>query len=227
MGTLGLITEVTFKVQPLPVGRASWIAQFPSDHAEGFKLLSAVHAINLPLERLDLNLCSGAATFLVQAAGTTKELDRIDAELRACATAGSSSSAGKLTRTQNETNWNTATTGVQNAPVSVAPAVTLRFWSFHSKLESVYNAVASIKAPESSSLCPNGGRIEFSSIDAATFARIASAITALGANYRCENIRGLRIDAPYGPPRPDVALMRKIKESLDPQGIFNAGRFVV
>ena len=228
MGTLGLIAEVAFKLQPRPAVRATWSAQISSDHTAGFKLLGAVHAKNLPLERLNLDLRSGAATLQIQAAGTNKELNRIDKDLRAaCATAGSSSSAGGFTRTEKETSWNAAAAGVQDAPASAAPAVTLRFWSLNSKLEAIYNAVVAMHRSAVASLGPTGGRIELSGINAETFARIAAAIIALGANYRCENIRGLRIDAPFGPPRPDVALMRKIKESLDPQGIFNAGRFVV
>jgi len=30
----------------------------------------------------------------------------------------------------------------------------------------------------------------------------------------------------WGPPRPDVALMREVKNKLDPRNLFNPGRFV-
>ena len=215
LGTLGLVTEVTFKLQPLPIARTQWVAEFNGDAHAGFVLLSAVCARNLPLERLFLKLDENTWRLYAQAVGTAKELDRIDAELRA--------SGGPFMRTEIGTSWIAAV-----APEEVHRGrITLRFWSLHSKLEAVTTAVAGIKKPDSAALSANGGRFSFEALDAASAARLSESLIALGANYRFESVGTLRIEAPYGPARADFSLMRRIKESLDPRGIFNRGRFVV
>jgi hypothetical protein len=57
--------------------------------------------------------------------------------------------------------------------------------------------------------------------------QLARKLATLGVNLRFENIRGFQMSEPFGPPRPEWALMKQIKAALDPQGILNPGRFVV
>jgi len=64
-------------------------------------------------------------------------------------------------------------------------------------------------------------------INADTAKSLAEKLTAMGVNFRWDDISGVQIAEPFGPARPEWALMKKIRAALDPDGIMNTGRFVV
>src|SRR5882724_9841340 len=77
LGTLGLITEVTFKLRPLPVAGRQWHQVF-DNLDDGIEALRAIAEKNLPLEMLRLiqhtEHVSKEPTLSVCAAGTDVEL---------------------------------------------------------------------------------------------------------------------------------------------------------
>lgn len=213
-GTLGLITDVTFRLRPLPIGRQTWeIASTNLDSAT--TLLRAIARKNLPLESLFVVAAKSAAPrILAAAAGTAAELDRIHAEI-------SASSAPQLPqRATVSTAWTAATP----APAPTANGATLRFWCRATSLDAVLPALA----PHAASLefHTQGGHatLHCSSQQAND---IAAKLTAAGANLRFENLHGIDVAQRFGPPRADWPLMKQIHTALDPKSIMNPGRFVV
>jgi FAD/FMN-containing dehydrogenase len=218
-GTLGLITEVTFKLRPFPVARNLWTIEVSTSAADALLLLTLIDTKNLPLEYV---FASGpdALRVSVLASGTAKELDRIDAELKACANA--------FVRTNQETGWPAANgDGALAGTARSSVGATLRFWSLRSQVANAYEAVRQVSPAAPFSIGVDGGRIELAGLHAAGVQEISDALTKLSANFRYENMRGLIIDAPFGPVRGEWALMKRIHTSLDPHGLFNTGRFVV
>ena len=219
-GTLGLITEVTFKLRPFPVARDNWSTNIVAASAQnltaGFALLAKIDALNLPLERLNL-VWRGALILLADASGTKSELDRIDRELNAC------TEFGRVNKSIEQHNANSAGYPSNATP----PAATLRFWCLKSQLQKVCEAVIAVGGNNYFSLSPDGGRMELGNLPADTAAKIGDALTKLGANFRFENMQGVQIAEPFGAPRGDWELMKRIRASLDPHSLFNSGRFVV
>ncbi|MCY3024334.1 MAG: FAD-binding oxidoreductase [Planctomycetota bacterium] len=213
LGTLGLITEVTVRLRPLPIGRRVWRID-AANCRDCVAMIRAVAAKNLPLEALrgSTTLPSdGTAAWpvLVSAAGTVAELGRIERELGA-AIAPAEAKSVELPEGRGEEQ----ALGTPN----------LRFWCSSALLEPVLELI-----------CVAQGRLDFGmNSGAAAFplsaeqaAKISATLVKLGANFRWENVQGLKIAEPFGPPRPEWALMRQIKAALDPQNIMNPGRFVV
>jgi glycolate oxidase FAD binding subunit len=209
-GTLGLIVEVTFKLRPLPVGLRQWRGSF-STLRDAVAALRAISAKTLPLEAACATREHGAtAEMRVRAAGTEAELARIDAEVRASVPALASEAAQEdpLARV--------------GAPP--APGARLRIGCVPSKLDAVLEILPHADAPCSLSL--NGGTVDLSPLTGAEAERIAGALEKIGVHFSWEYVAGLTLDARWGAPRREWALMRQLKRALDPQGILNPGRYV-
>jgi len=220
LGTLGVVTEVTFKLRPLAIDRRAWSIQ-GIDISGGVACLAKIAALNLPLEQLDAYIVpkEAKANIGAMAAGTPAELDRIARELSTIAQTYSKapvpSDVGK--------SWNDGMQLLNTVP-SFASGFQIRAWFPRSRSADAVKILSDYAVG-----------IWLNSDNAlATFARspetaatLAAILAKSGFNYRFENAQGLHISEPFGPARPEWPLMKQIRSALDPHGILNPGRFVV
>lgn len=243
-GTLGLITEMTFKLRPLSVDGRQWRIECDSVK-NALAALRAISAKNLPLEMLcAFNLKSTQAPkpdLDVCAAGTAAELQRIDSELRAAVPAGKFAATSfdaadpsnqGVTLQDFAYKQSLAWGDYQQSILKRAretrngAGATLRFGCVASKLDAVLEALARHQT-SAWSVGLNGGAIELDGLDEAETARISGTLEKLGVNFAFENVTGVNIANRWGKPRAEWTIMKQLKSALDPQGIFNPGRFVV
>jgi glycolate oxidase FAD binding subunit len=219
LGTLGILTEVTFKLRPLPIERRKWTAR-PSSAAAALSLCREIGARGLPLESLVTRHqeCASVAAsdswrVEVSATGTNVELDRIVRDLNALtAPSGVACDAATV-----PVEW------TPDAPQAFSNRVVARFWCRSRSLDSI---VQWLQPGDRIEFGPHGGTLCFAP-DAKRAKKLFEIFKAEGANHRVERRAGLQIEHPFGPPRPEWALMRQIKAALDPRNILNPGRFVV
>ena len=220
LGTLGLITEITFKLRPLPGNRDGWhIAVMDLRH--GVESMRKIAALNLPLEMIQLLSTQAAAALftrlevsaplhlLVSAAGTAVELDRIDGEINAVASA-------------SRFQWRTLDF-LYVQPDTEGQAL-VRFWCVPSRLGQTLELLLSGLSENGAWLTGITGGACVLRLAPARTKELTEGLTRLGVNFRFDDAQGFSIEAPFGPPRPEAALMKRIKTALDPQGILNPGR---
>ena len=220
LGTLGVVTEVTFKLRPLAIDRRAWSIQ-GMDIAGGVACLAKIAALNLPLEQLDAYIVPKESKTNVgaMAAGTPAELDRIARDLTTIAETYSKlpvpSEVGK--------SWDD---GMQSLS-SIAgfnSGFQIRIWFPRSRaadaVKILSDYAAGIWLNSDNALATFGRSPE-------TAATLAAILAKSGFNYRFENAQGLHVAEPFGPARPEWSLMKQIRHALDPHGILNPGRFVV
>ena len=220
LGTLGVVTEVTFKLRPLPIDRRSWSIQ-GMDVAGGVECLAKIAALNLPLEQLDAYIVPKETKVNIgaMAAGTPAELDRIARDLSTIAETYSKSpvpsEVGK--------SWND---GMQSfgAIAGFSTGFQVRIWFPRT---NAVNAVKILSDYAAGIWLNSDNAIATFSRSPETAATLAAILAKSGFNYRFENAIGLNVAEPFGPPRPEWALMKQIRHALDPHGILNPGRFVV
>ena len=237
-GTLGFIVDVTFKLRPLSIGGRFFQEPYTS-LSESLAAQRAIGELNLPLETLQLvdpeRSSSARPSLFVAAAGTEVELDRIESEIRK-ALPGRTLAASKFTDdgNQSRTDWTYAFSqewGARGQPVLDSarvrsmPGATLRFGCVRSRLEAALRAVLKAAPGAPFSVGLTGGFVDLRPLSAAAAAEIGSTLAAQGVNLAFENIAGIHIAQPYGPPRAEWKIMRQIKTALDPNNILNPGRW--
>ncbi len=243
-GTLGLITEITFKLRPLATGASSWMIGVPNLES-GCELLLAIAGKNLPLDLA--TLMSPAANTMtsddakypevhILATGTPAELERIDAEIQIVAKSSYTRICTSTHPLENQISV-AFDMGEQFGRMALksgygtknregVSSARLRFGCVRSKLKSAISILEKFTtAPQMFTL--HGGEIDLTPLTASEAARIASEFEKVGINFAFENIVGLNIPNRWGSPRPEWAIMKQLKSALDPQGILNPGRFVV
>jgi glycolate oxidase FAD binding subunit len=219
-GTLGLITEVTFKTNPVPEHREHLVFTSP-DAAAALNAALAVHTARLqpayltvvtPEPRLCVGLMGNAKAVawqrseiasLLQAAGLQeRDASPTEEELRSFTFKSTSPLVASLTvRTTDLLNLMTAPEGLPlrmaaHVPTGVIELTCGAEGATTEQLRTWFNRV--VRA------CPPGGH--------AVWPRVPS-------DWKSQ------VDV-WGPTRGDFSLMRSIKQTMDPNGLFSPGRFI-
>lgn len=224
-GTLGVLTELTFKVRPLPeIQRV--VAWAMPDCATASRLGFEIHQAQLaPLYLLATNELNGTPYLVASLAGTPKrvewQIDEIDRRLHSAGV-----STERMTISQKEANALRDT----QARLDSTYLIALRISALPSEQASILQQVQNIPGLRLTASCMNGIiNITLLNDQEDGFQQLCKAIPhhanvvwqKLPRNF----VESLQI-AIWVEKRPDFRIHKAIKQSLDPQRTFSPGRFV-
>lgn len=210
LGTLGVIVEATLRVQPIPASRLHLGLSLPGWDAA---LQAAARLAPGPLEpaAADLHGAPGAGPVhleLVFEGSADGVRRRADAAREALAGLQAEEVA---------------------APRAPEPAARVRAACEAARLPELLAACARLPAPTRLLVRP---ALDLAFLDWDEAPPVAVLRGALDAARRCgqavawRSPQPLSADDTWGPPPPDLPLMRRVRQALDPQGVLAAGRFV-
>jgi glycolate oxidase FAD binding subunit len=220
LGTLGVVVEVNFKVQARPEMDATLLAQFDAPAAAlevGFKL---AHQYLAPAAAVVLDRDAGRWTLALMLEGYAREV------------AAAKDQAVRIVRE--------AGGAVDEPDIPAGFWDAARDWSSASDDEVVLRVIVPLTAsPLVMAAVPPGARVLAQPASGVVDVRVpaqlaAQTLTRLRAAAGPEG-QVVVTAAPvalkasldvWGPPPPGFAIMRALKQALDPNGILNPGRFV-
>ncbi|HEY8491689.1 MAG TPA: FAD-binding oxidoreductase [Dehalococcoidia bacterium] len=250
LGTLGVIAEATFKVAPLPRGRGTVLAVFDSCEAAmavALRLLAAgwtpmsldlvgPHASRLLTEETRSEPGEAAYVLAAELGGPRRAVERMGRDLVREATAGGSREVTYLEREQRNAFWRRVRDfGRSEAdPADMIVKLAVR------PTEVPAAVAAAHRAGEHAGLTPaviaragNGAvytywrspEPEALAAAAAGLAEAARQMRGAAVVEQAPRAVKERLDV-FGPAGPDLALMQRVKEALDPGRLLSPGRMV-
>ncbi len=230
LGTLGVIAEATFKLAPLPAAETTLALSCDSPHAAAM-LMFAAHDAGLALHAAELLSPSAARgitderrwTALMRAAGGARAVERTLRELREIA-AGLQAT---VTTPDGDSVWSPWHETFRPADLSMRISV------LPSAVSDVVEELDGAFSDAATSSTVSAGLVRMQCV----LADDDSARTAIAAVQTVVARHGgsLVIDAAspaikreidvFGPTRDDFAIMRRLKDELDPRRTLAPGRF--
>lgn len=255
MGTLGIVTEVTFKLLPMPGQRASVVGLFP-DLAKAWQAVRQVQgsfllpeamdllnpeAVDLLAPTLGLPAAPGTCAVAVALAGSPETVERQAREFTATFEAGGGT-AVSLPAGQTGPAWNTIRNLLDGVPganparilckLTVPIGRTADLVAAATRTGQAGNLRAAVVAHAGSGVV----WVRFlPGMEGAPGAPVAKALEGLRKEAEAAGGSLVLHDAPpplkrqvdaWGAPGDGVDMMRRLKAEFDPRGLCNPGRFV-
>ncbi len=243
-GSLGVITEITTKLLPLPEASATLLASFADLAKAGSMTRKILHSVLLPSA---IELMDGRAAgrlgekreYLVAFSleGVGEAVERQVVEIAELAKREGAVDTKVLTGEGDRTFW----LRVRDFALDSAPSVIFRANFVISKQADIlgnYEKMAQIAGVDCALIGHAGNGILTGYIQDCGAGKMDSVVRLIGrftdeavkheGNLIVESApRGLkeRVGV-WGRPRSDHAVMRRLKETVDPDGVLNPGRFV-
>lgn len=211
-GTLAVVAEVVLRLHPVPKATATLALDCPLDEAPDH----AARVLGGPFEPVALEWVDG--TLLVRIEGTEAALDAraarvaeaLDTDERHSRRTGSDDGAARQ-------GWGAHDAAVRGAPGSAV----LRIGALPSRLPALIGSLPGVTAVTAGL----GTGVATVSLDPAGVAEAHALVHAAGGTSVVRS-RPAGSDVPaWGPPPSAVAVLRSVKNVLDPQGRFGPGRF--
>lgn len=241
-GALGVITEITTKLLPLPEASATLLASF-DDLAKAAALTRKVlHSVLLPsaMELLDAKATArigeqGRYLVAFSLEGVVEAVERQVAEIGEMAKREGAIAAKTLKADDDRTFW----VGIRDFALAAGAAVVLKANVPIAKLAEIlalYEKAAQGAGIECAFVGHAGnGILRCYSADAAKTAALAELIGTFTAEAVRREGNLVVEDAPrslkekvsvWGQPGSDTVVMRRLKQKIDPAGVLTPGRFV-
>jgi glycolate oxidase FAD binding subunit len=248
-GGLGVITEITTKLLPLPEASATLLISFGDLAAAGLYIRKIIHSSLLPsaVELLDSNAAGrlGEKTKYLLALsleGVVEAVDRQITEISGSAKKEGASSVKVLKGADDRTFWIRIRDFAAGPEKESGPPVILKsnfLISKHAELLAVYEKAAGAEGIEAAFIMHAGNGILYTFIQPADAAAKIKCLEKLIGKFTAEAVKqegNLVIEScppeikqkvnVWGEARPDYAIMRRLKAEIDPAGVLNPGRFV-
>ncbi len=220
LGTLGVISQVTFKVAPLPPATTSLELTAPGPE-QLYRLSVELLDRGLAINGLALTNGKDVWRLLVRLAGSAAGVERSEQEFRTLASAGAA-------REATADDWeDVGALGRPDAPEAVVLRTGVLPTRSLALLEAMASAGGQVLAYPTVGLLFGRWSRPSSDIDQ-TILKLREQARASGGSVVVEAAPAdlkTRVGV-WGPPRADFEIMRRLKAELDPANILNPGRYL-
>lgn len=234
MGSLGIITRVTFKVRPLPQHSATLTLGFDNFS----ELVETALKIRDKIDPAALEVMQPGSTFLKQYLGSSPFLLAVQAlgspplvDWKVSTIRQEYSTAQLLSAKEEKNLWTTWDAEIRRALQAQNGRAVLRISSPLGRLAEVHQSLSS-KIPFDAMT----GQIQSGTLSLfATGSDFLKGWQEFSRNWISKQVYSIlfKVDADmkthvniWGPTTQPLNLMKRIKEKLDPHGILNPGRFI-
>ena len=228
LGTLGIITELTLKVNPRPAAAALVTVEFASlpDAGAALGQLNTSGTRPIALELVGGSGQGGGWTLLVglegNAAAVAWQVERLGTELGRASlpvVRDEAADAAWIASVEEEAN----ASGPVGFTASFAPSKALAFVGSINRDRWSVRVHAGNGVVRGLALGP--ADLDLWAAEVATLRAEADKLAGAMVLTRCPTAWKDRLPV-WGPPRPNWAIAERVKRALDPAGVLNPGRFI-